>query len=38
MLRRADVVRFGNRLVEPGFGMGSVVWDALRPSPDAVPA
>jgi hypothetical protein len=31
MLRRADVSRFGRRLVEPGFGMADVVWDAMRP-------
>lgn len=31
MLRRADVRRFGRRLVEPDFGMADVVWDALRP-------
>ena len=36
MLRRADVGRFGRRLVEPRFGMGEVVWDALRPAPDPV--
>jgi NAD(P)H-nitrite reductase large subunit len=29
MLRRADVSSFGRGLVEPGFSMGSVVWDAL---------
>ncbi len=29
MLRRADVSRFGRRLVEPGFGMADVIWDAL---------
>ena len=29
MLRRADVSSFGRGLVEPGFGMGSVLWDAL---------
>jgi nitrite reductase (NADH) large subunit len=38
MLRRANVSRFGTRLVEPGFGMGSVVWDALRPTVDRVRA
>jgi NAD(P)H-nitrite reductase large subunit len=36
MLRRADVRRFGRRLVEPRFGMGDVVWDALRPVADPV--
>ena len=30
MLRRADVSGFGQKLVEPGFGIGSVVWEALR--------
>ena len=29
MLRRADVSSFGRGLVEPGFGIGNVVWDAL---------
>jgi NAD(P)H-nitrite reductase large subunit len=36
MLRRVDVSRFGRRLVEPGFGIGDVVWDALRPTPRAL--
>jgi hypothetical protein len=31
MLRREDVSRFGRRLVEPGFGFGDVMWQALRP-------
>ncbi len=30
MMRRADVDRYGQRLVEPGFGMADVVSDALR--------
>jgi NAD(P)H-nitrite reductase large subunit len=30
MNRRADVSRYGNRLVEPGFGMADIVGDALR--------
>lgn len=38
MLRRADVSRFGPRLVEPGFGMGHVVWDALLPDAQDIPA
>jgi NAD(P)H-nitrite reductase large subunit len=29
MLRRADVRCFGRGLVEPGFDIGNVVWDAL---------
>lgn len=31
MLRRADVSRFGRRLVEPGFGVADIAWDAMRP-------
>lgn len=31
MLRRADVSRFGRCLVEPGFGMADIVWDAMQP-------
>ncbi|HET9732364.1 MAG TPA: FAD-dependent oxidoreductase [Acidimicrobiales bacterium] len=31
MLRREPVDRFGNALVEPGFGTGRVVWDAAHP-------
>ncbi len=30
MLRRADVSDFGYRLVEPGFGIGDVIRDAVR--------
>lgn len=30
MNRRADVSRYGNRLVEPGFGLADIVGDALR--------
>jgi NAD(P)H-nitrite reductase large subunit len=30
MMRRVRVAQFGRRLVEPGFGMGDVVFDALR--------
>ncbi len=30
MLRQQDVSRFGDRLVEPGFSMADVVWDAMR--------
>jgi NAD(P)H-nitrite reductase large subunit len=30
MLRRADVSEFGDRLVEPGFGIGDVIRDAVR--------
>jgi len=26
-----DASRFGRRLVEPGFGMAGVVWDAMQP-------
>jgi NAD(P)H-nitrite reductase large subunit len=33
MLRRADVSVFGSRLVEPGFGVGDITWDALRAVP-----
>lgn len=33
MLRRQNVSRFGRQIVEPGFGLGDVVWDALRPTP-----
>jgi NAD(P)H-nitrite reductase large subunit len=33
MMRRADVSRFGRRLVEPGFGMSDITWDALRAIP-----
>jgi NAD(P)H-nitrite reductase large subunit len=33
MLRRADVTRFGPRLVEPGFGVADLVWDAMRSVP-----
>jgi hypothetical protein len=29
MLRRADVRCFGRGLVEPGFDIGNVIWDAL---------
>ena len=29
MLKRADVTRFSNRLVEPGFGVASLVWSAI---------
>jgi nitrite reductase (NADH) large subunit len=32
MLRRADVARFGQHLVDPGFGIGEVVWDAMQPA------
>jgi NAD(P)H-nitrite reductase large subunit len=32
MLRRADVVSFGRGLVEPGFGAGQVLFDALAVS------
>ncbi len=31
MLRRADVTRFGRRLVERRFSTADVVWDAVRP-------
>jgi NAD(P)H-nitrite reductase large subunit len=31
MLRRVDVSRFRRRLVEPGFGMADVAWDAMQP-------
>lgn len=31
MLRRADVARFGKHLVDPGFGIGEVVGDAMQP-------
>jgi len=30
MMRRSPVARFGQRLVEPGFGMADIVSDALR--------
>jgi NAD(P)H-nitrite reductase large subunit len=30
MMKRADVSRYGPRLVEPGFGMADVVSDALQ--------
>jgi NAD(P)H-nitrite reductase large subunit len=30
MRRRSRVARFGQRLVEPGFGMADIVSDALR--------
>ncbi len=30
MMRRIDVGRYGQRLVEPGFGMADVVSDALQ--------
>ena len=33
MLRRADVSVYGSRLVEPGFGVGDITWDALRAVP-----
>lgn len=33
MLRRADVTAYGSRLVEPGFGVGDITWDALRAVP-----
>lgn len=33
MLRRADVSRYGQRLIEPGFGIGDITWDALRAIP-----
>lgn len=33
MLRRADVSAYGSRLVEPGFGVGDITWDALRAVP-----
>jgi NAD(P)H-nitrite reductase large subunit len=33
MLRRADVSVFGSRLVEPGFGVGDITWDALHEVP-----
>jgi len=33
MLRRADVTRFGRRLVDPSFGVGAVAWDAMSPTP-----
>jgi len=33
MLRRADVSRYGRRLLEPGFGIGDITWDALRAIP-----
>jgi NAD(P)H-nitrite reductase large subunit len=36
MLRRVDVTRFGRRLVEPGFSMADVVWDALERVPATV--
>jgi NAD(P)H-nitrite reductase large subunit len=29
MIRRADVTSFGRALVEPGFDIGNVIWDAL---------
>ena len=32
MLRRVDVTRFGQHLVDPGFGIGEVVWDAMQPA------
>jgi NAD(P)H-nitrite reductase large subunit len=32
MLRRADVTGFGQGLVDPGFGIGEVVWDAMQPA------
>jgi len=32
MLRRADVSCFGRGLVEPGFDIGNVIWDALAAS------
>jgi NAD(P)H-nitrite reductase large subunit len=38
MLRRAPVGQFGRRLVEPGFGMGVVVGDALRTGNTSDPA
>jgi NAD(P)H-nitrite reductase large subunit len=30
MMRRSQVARFGQRLVEPGFGMADVISDALQ--------
>src|SRR5450830_308534 len=36
MLKRADVSTFGKHLVEPTFGIGDIVWDALRSVPVAV--
>ena len=33
MLRRADVSRYGRRLIEPGFGIGDITWNALRSIP-----
>ncbi len=33
MLRRADVSRYGRRLIEPGFGIGAITWDTLRAIP-----
>jgi len=39
MMRRSPVARFGQRLVEPGFGMADIVSDALRlGEPARVPA
>jgi NAD(P)H-nitrite reductase large subunit len=39
MMRRSRVARFGQRLVEPGFGMADIVSDALRlGEPARVPA
>jgi len=31
MLRRDDVHRYGRRLVDPGFGVGRLVWTAIAP-------
>ncbi len=31
MLRRAKVRPFGKRIIEPGFGMSQIVWDAMQP-------
>jgi len=33
MLRRVDVSRFGERLVEPSFGMADLAWQAMRTVP-----
>lgn len=35
MLRRADVSGYRRRLAEPGFGMGDIIWAALRAVPAA---
>jgi NAD(P)H-nitrite reductase large subunit len=35
MMRRAPVSQFGRRLVEPGFGMADITFDALRLGPAA---